>query len=36
MKRALKDEDWQQAARLLDMCESNTELLKTEIAKLDI
>ena len=36
MKRALKDEEWQQAARLLDMCESNTELLKTEIAKLDI
>ena len=36
MKRALKDEEWQQAARLLDMCESNTALLKTEIAKLDI
>ncbi len=36
MKRALKDEDWQQAAHLLDMCVSNTVLLKTEIAKLDI
>ncbi len=36
MKRALKDEEWQQAALLLDMCESNTALLKTEIAKLDI
>ncbi len=36
MKRSLKEEEWQQAARLLDMCESNTALLKNEIAKLDI
>jgi hypothetical protein len=36
MKRALKDEEWQQARRLLDMCKSNTALLKSEIAKLDI
>lgn len=36
MKRALKDEEWQQAALLLDMCAINAALLKTEIAKLDI
>lgn len=36
MKRALKDEEWQQAALLLDLCESDTAILKSEIAKLDI
>jgi hypothetical protein len=36
IKRALKDEEWQQAALLLDMCKSVTAVLKNEIAKLDI
>ena len=36
MKRALKERNWQQAAILLDLCQSNSAILKTEIAKLDI
>ncbi|CAN5203956.1 hypothetical protein BH11CYA1_BH11CYA1_49530 [soil metagenome] len=36
MKRALKEQNWQQAAILLDLCESNADILKSEIAKLDI
>jgi len=36
LKRALKEAEWQQAAILLDLCQSNSATLKSEIAKLDI
>ena len=36
LKRALKDEEWQQATLLLDKCKNNGALLEIEILKLDI
>lgn len=36
LKRALKEEEWPQAALLLDVCKSNSAQLKIEIPKLDI